>query len=286
MNIAFKEVNQDGELILNDKYGDDIEITESGIVDCTEIKINKTTVLTSGRVLQNVTLGALPSLSVDQITIDGDTISNSLAADINLTAAKVNLNSAVNITGPTDFKNSEIKDPSKITVKNGAIIEGNSIKTATINTSLLVDGNLHGVKLGSEFSSPITFVKFSSCLPKNDVGTNLNCLPMTFKLARMEQIHSCVNIFGNQIINITSANQLTEFKFRMVDSVFIQTADFFYGHGYITNAVSGESSHFGAEITRIDPPAEIRFKGLARTAGEHVFTFYIRYTTTNFTNGA
>ena len=64
MNIAFKEVNQDGELILNDKYGDDVEITESGIVDCTEIKINKTTVLTPGRVLQNVTLGALPSLSV------------------------------------------------------------------------------------------------------------------------------------------------------------------------------------------------------------------------------
>ena len=59
MNIAFKEVNQDGELILNDKHGDDVEITESGIVDCTEIKINKT-VLTSGRVLQNVTLGALP----------------------------------------------------------------------------------------------------------------------------------------------------------------------------------------------------------------------------------
>ena len=34
MNIAFKELNQDGELILNDKYGDDVEITESGTVDC------------------------------------------------------------------------------------------------------------------------------------------------------------------------------------------------------------------------------------------------------------
>ena len=129
MNIAFKELNQDGELILNDKYGDDVEITESGTVDCTELKINKTTVITSGRVLQNITLGTLPSLTVDEITINGDTISNS-TADINLTAAKVNLNAAVNITGPTDFKNNEIKDPSKITVKNGAIVEGNSIKTS------------------------------------------------------------------------------------------------------------------------------------------------------------
>ena len=108
---------------------------------------------------------------------------------------------------------------------------------------------------------------------------------MTFKSARMEQIHSCVTIFGNQTIKITTANQLTEFKFRMVDAVFIQSADSFYGHGYITNADSGESSHFGAEITKIEPTSEIRFKGFARTAGEHVFTFQIKYTTTSFTNG-
>jgi hypothetical protein len=51
MNIAFKELNQDGELILNDKYGDDVEITESGTVDCTELKIEKTLVLSKDRVL-------------------------------------------------------------------------------------------------------------------------------------------------------------------------------------------------------------------------------------------
>ena len=71
MNVAYREVNQNGELLLEDEFNDDLEISEAGRISCKELQIGKTTIVTTGRVLQNVTLSDLITLTVGDMLISG-----------------------------------------------------------------------------------------------------------------------------------------------------------------------------------------------------------------------
>ena len=258
MNIAFKELNQDGELILNDKYGDDVEITESGTVDCTELKINKTTVITSGRALQNVTISDLERLKVGTVVHISDSISST--GSLNLQAAEdviVNPEANFIVNGATTINASTIIN-GNLDLNDFQLVDTSEITTKRINIG---GANKTTLRFYNDF------LFFANSVPANDINVT------TFGLnqSQGQQIGPIVTLFGTGILDPTNFGQLCSFDIELQDCPRIANENLFTGYGFKTkNITQGVSDHFGCEVVGMGIGSNpiIRFAGMILQSAE------------------
>lgn len=263
MENVFFELNGDGVDILKDKYGDDVEVTESGIVDCRELKISKVDVLDKDRVLKNVTFD-LNQIDVADVVVSGHEVSTVVAQkDLDLKAygdLKLSCTTGVVSLGTStriDCNGNNIQDIGSVILTNGLTMFSNTISTVGANSSLtLVTNNTGGVKFGT-ISTPIQYYSESTLTPTNSVPSdNANVGYLSFDRAvHIRQLHRTVDIYGSFIFTPTQAGQSTYFKVQFLTAPIPSDASDFYGSGQFQyGAISqGTSGNFGVEVVQTSP---------------------------------
>lgn len=123
MNTAFREINE-GTTLLADEFGNDLNITEDGTINCKKLLVNNVEILNETGIAGTLTtaaqpnitsIGTLTSLNIDNVIIDGSTISTTTGDLFLVGGTDVRANSLQ--IGTLNINNSEIRS----TVTNGNI---------------------------------------------------------------------------------------------------------------------------------------------------------------------
>ena len=95
MNAAYRQVNQDGTLLLTDQFDSDLAITEDGEVRCRKVVISGVDTLTSSGITGTILTPAQPNITSIGALLSFD------ATTINATAVNATNLGGTLTTGPT-----------------------------------------------------------------------------------------------------------------------------------------------------------------------------------------